>query len=342
MSYFSAEEPMLGNPLGCGPECNCGPCRSGMNGFNEWYEKDEDDEPPFEVMTPGAPQNNIQPPLSGWYGRGLGFYSLGEETPAPAPGTVPTPEPAQTAPDQGPGSQPEPAHQQEPSPPPPSREGAPTESKPQTADQNRLEADLRLIRESLSRGIRNLKRLTDIVFFDRHPNLKDSSAWSSDSALFDEWRQIREEIVLPEFRRSVRSRPRIVYRYRPRPVRRRGLHGYPGLGYFAAPPVCDAARRDLEAVGDDLKLIQRELARGAGASPTRLNLKRQLLDLEVDGMIRSLDAYIATGCCEPSLQVLESEIHGLGWPPLTIPTKTRLVGEIVAARARARKDFKHC
>jgi len=122
------------------------------------------------------------------------------------------------------------------------------------------------------------------------------------------------------------------------------LHGFPnnGLGYFAAPPVCDTARRDLAAVASDLNLINNELARGPGASPARLSLKRQLLESDVNGMIRALDSYIASGCCEPALKTLETEIQALPWPIIVVPTRLRLLKEIIAAQDRARKDSQHC
>jgi hypothetical protein len=311
-----------------------------MSGFNEWYEREEEDEP-AEIRTPGPPPNNIVRPasLSGWHRSrgGFGYFSLGEEQPqATAPEPAPAPEPSPTPSEPGPTpTEPGPA---------PAEQQSPTDQKPSAPEPSREEADLRLIRESLSRGIRNSKRLTDIVFFARHPDRKGNPSWASDTALFNEWRQIRDELVLPEFRRSIRARPRPRVIYRPRPTRRGRLHGYPGfgLGYFGAPPVCGAARRDLTAITDDLRLVNNELAKGPGASAAKLTLKRQLLDLDVDGMIRSLDSYIASGCCEPSLKTLESEINALSWPMLVVPTKARLVSGILAAQDRARKDLKHC
>lgn len=59
MSYFSnIEDGSKLDGLGCGPACNCGPCRSGLNGLGEWYEKekDEGDEPPHSpAATPVEP-----------------------------------------------------------------------------------------------------------------------------------------------------------------------------------------------------------------------------------------------------------------------------------------------
>jgi hypothetical protein len=256
----------------------------------------------------------------------LAFFSMGEEQPAEA-----APEaPVQELPPPEAGPPPEPAQPTT----------APPDQRPSTPD---TDADLQAIRSALSQGIRNPKRLTDLVFFARHPDRKGNPNWMNEPGLFDEWRQIRQELVLPEMHRSSRLRPpapRVIYRTR-RPMRSR-LHGYPGFGYFAAPPVCDPSRRDLNAIADDLKLINNELARGAGASPHRMNLKRQLLDSDVDGMIHALDSYIASGCCEPSLKTLESEINALPWPLLVVPTKLRLAAGIVAAQGRARKDFTHC
>ena len=45
MSYFSnTENRSTVEGLGCGPQCSCGPCKSGMSGIDEWYERDESTE----------------------------------------------------------------------------------------------------------------------------------------------------------------------------------------------------------------------------------------------------------------------------------------------------------
>jgi len=46
MSYISGYEGSVESGFGCGPACKCGPCRSVVSGFDEWYEKEEADEPP--------------------------------------------------------------------------------------------------------------------------------------------------------------------------------------------------------------------------------------------------------------------------------------------------------
>ena len=205
-----------------------------------------------------------------------------------------------------------------------------------------IEADENLVREAISRGIRGPRRLTDMVFFARHPSQKENPAWANDGALLDEWRQIRDRLVLPLMRQRFAPRRRIVrYRRVAPPVR---LNGPPhaGFGYFAAPPVCNAARTDLQSISFDIEIINNELKKGAGASATRMALKKRLLELDVDGMIGALDSYIASGCCEPALKTLESEVNALPWPLPVISTKAKLVGQIVAAQLRARKDHKHC
>lgn len=57
MSYFSNVEAASSvDGLGCGPKCSCGPCKSGINGLDEWYEKEQ------EARTPPAatPVNHSQ------------------------------------------------------------------------------------------------------------------------------------------------------------------------------------------------------------------------------------------------------------------------------------------
>ena len=85
MSYFSNTEDQLLGGLGCGSKCSCGPCKSGMSGFDEWYEKEGADEP-AEPTPPRAPSRS-QPPIRAtpqagslkgwdWSGIGLGYYGL--------------------------------------------------------------------------------------------------------------------------------------------------------------------------------------------------------------------------------------------------------------------------
>ena len=323
MSYLSADNPGLENSLGCGPECKCGPCRSGISGLNEWYEKEEEDEP--ETTTQAIPNSNqTSAPTTqlsdyNWFRSSFGYYG-DDDTPAAA--------------------EPEPPADTDRQPAQPEQRPVAAEQRP-TSTESRPVIDERVLRDAIGHGIRNPRRLTDILFFARHADLRSSTTWANDAALLDEWRQIKNDIVIPELRRSVVPRYRPVVRRRMRHPR---LHGFPnnGLGYFAAPPVCDTARRDLAAVASDLNLINNELARGPGASPARLSLKRQLLESDVNGMIRALDSYIASGCCEPALKTLETEIQALPWPIIVVPTRLRLLKEIIAAQDRARKDSQHC
>lgn len=92
MSYVSSiEDNVSFDRLGCGPGCNCGPCRSGLS---EWYEREEEDEPEPRAPAPAPQKPSTSPPpkpqtLSGWRS-GFGFYAprrFGHfsETPGAAP-----------------------------------------------------------------------------------------------------------------------------------------------------------------------------------------------------------------------------------------------------------------
>lgn len=272
-----------------------------MSGLGQRYEPEEKEE------------------LSSVYYRGFaGFY--GDEPAQPQPGPAVTPEPRPS----------------EPEPRPTVTAPGPTVTAPRP-----IEADENLVREAISRGIRGPRRLTDMVFFARHPSQKENPAWANDGALLDEWRQIRDRLVLPLMRQRFAPRRRIVRYRRVAPMRFNGPP-HAGFGYFAAPPVCSAARTDLQSISFDIEIINNELKKGAGASATRMALKKRLLELDVDGMIGALDSYIASGCCEPALKTLESEVNALPWPLPVISTKAKLVGQIVAAQLRARKDHRYC
>jgi len=81
MSYFSdIEDPLATEGLGCGAQCKCGPCKSGLNGLDEWYERQPDEEAQGPAPPP-APMPRPTPSsmrLSGWArpGFGFGYYRL--------------------------------------------------------------------------------------------------------------------------------------------------------------------------------------------------------------------------------------------------------------------------
>jgi hypothetical protein len=285
MAYFAAGEERAFGDLGCGPNCGCGPCRSGVSGLSEWYVKDETQEAP-EPPPPTPPPAPRRPSQAN--GAKLGYF-----------GQAVGPESA-------------------------------------------FERDRRQVQDAISRGIRDPRQLTNIVFFGRHPTLQSNPAWVSDPNLVSHWQKILNRLVLPTLQLSAPgSAPNT-----PRPGqfrRRRGATSRrPGLGEPPAGPLCDAARSDLTSLEFDLKILNNEVAKGTGASPTRLALKRRLLTVDVNGMIAALDSYIASGCCEPALKTLESEVQALPWPTSSTATRTRLQNAIVAAQGRARKDQKHC
>ena len=319
MSYFSnVEDRSSIDGLGCGPGCGCGPC----SGLSEWYEKEEEEELP-EGVTSRIPSPNQSPTAArslGEYpnrrpGFRLGFYHL-HDADEPAAG----PETPSAAAAVGPQAS-----------------SDPEAIGPQTS----CDVDQRLLQSALRSGIRNLRQLTDMIFFARHPSLKGGEMFPSETETLAERRQIREGLVLPALRHLFRPRVGASRRHRVRPP---ALHGFSHFGFGEPPPlpICASARNDLATVATDLRLINNELAKGAGASAARLDLKKRLLVLDVDGMIGSLDAYIVSGCCEPALKTLESEVQTLPWPVSVGPTRVKLLNEIVAAQGRARKDSRHC
>jgi hypothetical protein len=59
MSYFSNTENRSSlEGLGCGPQCSCAPCRSGVSGLDEWYQRDQSHRPVAQSSAgPSAPQS---------------------------------------------------------------------------------------------------------------------------------------------------------------------------------------------------------------------------------------------------------------------------------------------
>jgi len=83
MAYFSySEDRSLGSSLGCGPSCSCGPCRSGVSGFAERYEKEQTGEPSAPAPPPSPAPSQPAGSLKGW--QGLGYAEIpGPTTPIP-------------------------------------------------------------------------------------------------------------------------------------------------------------------------------------------------------------------------------------------------------------------
>jgi Beta-lactamase enzyme family len=200
MSYFSnAEDQSLGGWLGCGPSCSCGPCKSGMSGLDEWYEKEKADEAPKAQPANVASTSQSAPgpkpqtgSLKGWNGSGigLGYYGL------------------------------------------PSAVG------PTAGLQTSSDAEQRLIQGALRRGIRNTRQLSNMIFFARHPSRKGIRLQANEVALIGEWRQIRERIVLPALRQMFGPGMVAVGPRRPGFVVRRGInrgHAWAHKGLGQAP-----------------------------------------------------------------------------------------------------------
>src|SRR5262249_12170147 len=62
MAYFSLNEDFQRLGSSCGGQCQCGPCRqrhSGRAALAEWYEIDEDEEPPKRMTAASAPRPTL-------------------------------------------------------------------------------------------------------------------------------------------------------------------------------------------------------------------------------------------------------------------------------------------
>jgi hypothetical protein len=116
-----------------------------------------------------------------------------------------------------------------------------------------------------------------------------------------------------------------------------------GGGGTVSAPACEAAASDLERLANSLTFLGRELSK-APPSPTRLKLLKELVRLDVEVIITSLSSYIAAGCCEPSLKMLEAAVGALPWPadPDAQALRAKLLDAIRKAQAAAKKDHEHC
>lgn len=189
MAYLLKEEERWPPGLDCGPDCRCGPCRAKFAGFGERYipaDDDEDEEPeqapPEEEAAPEGMPESAPPPQAKQGGpaasqRGsrtrrrqraprLGGYPLGYWMPALG----------------GWG-----------------RFGAVDYAGPfgfyggfaaPSAEQATLLAAIR-------RGERNLNKITDMLFYARHPERRGAKLRQEDTGLVREWRSIRDHVVRP-------------------------------------------------------------------------------------------------------------------------------------------------
>jgi hypothetical protein len=172
MSYFSySEDQSLGGSLGCGPSCSCGPCRSGLSGFAERYEKEQEAESPAPPPPPRPAPSQSAGSLKGWHG--LGYAEL----PGPTTAMV-SPAPA-------------------------------------------VGSEQAVLQDALRRGIRNPRRLANILFYTRHPSRLGTPILANEAALIAEWRQILEQIVLPALGQTPGPPNTPVAPFTVRPPRRR-------------------------------------------------------------------------------------------------------------------------
>jgi hypothetical protein len=108
-------------------------------------------------------------------------------------------------------------------------------------------------------------------------------------------------------------------------------------------PACAAAAHDLEFLADSIKWLNNELSKPT-PSTTRVRLLKDLVRVNTEVVIDNLAAYIAAGCCEPSLKTLEAQVSALPWPadPDVQVQRAKLIDAIRKAQEKARKNFEHC
>src|SRR5882724_9319455 len=178
--------------FGCGPSCNCGPCKNKFSGFSETYvAADDDDEqepeqaPPDEHSASNGEQDSDRD-------------SAPQAKPAAVPGTGPN-----SRPDSSPGISIDPL-----APSPPRRPGRP---RPRQLHGFGFSRDLGYfgrpvsfgyygndsseqvaLRAALARGERNPNTLTNMLFFARHPERRGARLRRDETNLVHEWIAIRD------------------------------------------------------------------------------------------------------------------------------------------------------
>src|SRR5882762_10041899 len=192
MAYLrTREEPWTLSGLGCGPDCKCGPCRGKFAGFSEQYIPADDDE---EMEPEQAPPESQPPP---------------DTAPEPSPEPTPQPESSKEA---SAGHAPISAHMRRG--PRASRRGRPAprlggyflgNGMPTLGGLGRfwgarysapfgyygvfaqVPAEQGPLREALRRGERDPNKLTDMLFYARHPERHGSRLRREEAELILEW-----------------------------------------------------------------------------------------------------------------------------------------------------------
>ena len=135
MPYFSnTEHGSCAEDLGCGPECKCGPCKAGLGGLDEWYEKEQQRQPRSQSSRSdqSPPQSRPTQSLSGSDQFALGYRGSRRRLPLGPPSPITLTHGAVSPPWN----------------------------------------DQRIVQDALRRGVRNLRQLTAAIFFSRHPSLR--------------------------------------------------------------------------------------------------------------------------------------------------------------------------
>lgn len=143
----------------------------------------------------------------------------------------------------------------------------------------RMQLALGLLEPPFPRGTLDENHLTNLLFHSRHPE-RQLAPIKGEAALIKEWKQIRNQLVRPALRQA---------------------------------PLCEASGPDLERLADHVRWLNGELKRTT-PDAKRLGHLKNLLRQQVKVIVKSLDAYIKTGCSEPNLETLRLLVRALPWP----------------------------
>ena len=302
MSYFTnVEDRSSIDGLGCGSECSCGPCKSGMSGLNEWYEQEEEEEAKAQAPAAGAPVQGAERPrsetglLNGWHRPGprLGYHGSGfGRFAAPAPETEQ--ELLQNA----------------------------------IARGGRMVAELTALiffRRHPNQG--SVARANETALINEWAQIQNRVVLPA----------LPQRLAVGNS--SVRNGPppppgpglslRLGEQLGPSRVCE------PAANDVAI--LADAIKwlnNELARPPTPLGKTQRSLERKQW-SVRRSILKKRLVTAALQVIIDSLDSYIQSGCCAPQLKALEADIKALPWPADFEGFKVWVVNEVVAAQKKA-------
>jgi hypothetical protein len=81
---------------------------------------------------------------------------------------------------------------------------------PPNRPSSQLTRDQSVVNDQMVRGVRDENKLTDAVFYDRHPDWKGKSLKNANLSLRQEWIQIRDSVVRPTLKNPSAPSPSVV------------------------------------------------------------------------------------------------------------------------------------